>query len=99
MVIFLMLANSDPEAIPIYFKVISSDSEVTLTSINGGVFVSEIELEIGEVLMIGETLLTVVDIEDEDVTFKIDQSDSDLEMLVTISQDEYGEKVNSPIPR
>lgn len=60
---------------------------------------SEIELEIGEVLMIGETLLTVVGIEDEDVTFKIDQSDSDLEMLVTISQDEYGEKVNSPIPR
>ena len=60
---------------------------------------SEIELEIGEVLKIGETVLTVVDVEDEDVTFKIDQSDSGEEMLVTISQDHSEESTESPLPR
>lgn len=47
---------------------------------------SEIELEIGEVLLIGDFTLTVVDIDHEDVTFKIDQSDSDDDLLVTLSQ-------------
>lgn len=60
---------------------------------------SKIELEIGEVLVIGETVLTVVDVEDEDVTFKIDQSDSGEEMLVTISQDHSDERNESPLPR
>ncbi|MBD3672124.1 MAG: hypothetical protein HUJ26_01245 [Planctomycetaceae bacterium] len=60
---------------------------------------SEIELEIGEVLMIGETILTVVDIEDGDVTFKIDQDDSDGDVVVSISQEFSGEEVFSPLPR
>ena len=47
----------------------------------------EIELEVGSVLMIGEAVLTVVDIEEEDVTFKIDSSDRDEEMSLTISHD------------
>lgn len=52
---------------------------------------SEIVLEIGEVLLIGEFSLTVVDIDRDDVTFKIDQSESDEEMLVTLSQEMFTE--------
>ena len=52
---------------------------------------SEIELEIGGVLLIGDYTLTVVDIEHDDVTFKIDQSDSGEEMLVTLSQDSFSQ--------
>ena len=47
---------------------------------------SEIELEIGGVLRIGEYALTIVDIDRDDVIFKIDQADSDEEVLVTLSQ-------------
>lgn len=50
---------------------------------------SEIELEIGDVLLIGDFTLTVVDIDHEDVTFKIDQSESGEETLVTLSQDVF----------
>jgi hypothetical protein len=53
--------------------------------------VSEIELEIGEVLLIGDFTLTVVDIDRDDVTFKIDQSESGEEMLVTLSQEMFAE--------
>lgn len=52
---------------------------------------SEIELEIGGVLLMGEFTLTVVDIDCDDVTFKIDQSDSDEDMLVTLSQEMFSE--------
>ena len=48
---------------------------------------SEIELEIGEVLLVGDLTLTIVDIDHDDVTFKIDQSDSDEQTLVTLSRD------------
>jgi hypothetical protein len=53
--------------------------------------VSEIELEIGEVLLIGEITLTVVDIDRDDVTVTIHQSQSGEEMLVTLSQDLFSE--------
>ena len=48
---------------------------------------SEIELEIGEVLLIGAITLTVVDIDCGDVTFRIDQSEFGEEMMVTLSQE------------
>ncbi|MDB4638214.1 MAG: hypothetical protein P8M30_01590 [Planctomycetaceae bacterium] len=47
----------------------------------------EIELEVGSVLMIGETALTIVDIEGDDVTFNIDSTDGDENLMVTISQE------------
>jgi len=53
--------------------------------------VSEIELEIGEVLLIGDITLTVVDIDHDDVTVKIDHSQSGEEMLVTLSQELFSE--------
>ena len=48
---------------------------------------SEIVLEIGEVLLIGAITLTVVDIDCNDVTFRIDQSEFGEEMMVTLSQE------------
>ncbi len=51
----------------------------------------EIELEVGSVLMIGETVLTIVDIEEDDVTFKVDSTDGNEDLMVTISQDSLQE--------
>jgi hypothetical protein len=53
--------------------------------------VFEIELEVGSVLMIGETVLTIVDIEEDDVTFKVDSTDGNEDLMVTISQDSLQE--------
>ena len=63
----------------------------------------EIELEVGEVLMVGETVLTIVDIEEGDVTFKVSHTDGGADLLVSISEDALKENNSdasfSTIPR
>jgi len=65
--------------------------------------VFEIELEVGEVLMVGETVLTIVDIEEGDVTFKVSHTDGGEDLLVSISEDALKENSSdasfSTIPR
>lgn len=50
---------------------------------------SEIELEIGGVLKIGDAVLTIVEIEGEEVTFRIDQTESHEDMVVSLSQNAF----------
>ncbi len=46
----------------------------------------ELELEVGETLHINDYLLTVVEVDHNDVIFRVTQADGDLESLVTISR-------------
>lgn len=45
-----------------------------------------LELEVGETLHIDDYLLTVMEVDDEDVIFRITQTDGELESLVTIAR-------------
>lgn len=47
---------------------------------------SEIELEIGDVVQIGGYSVTVIEVENGEVTFRIDQCDHADESLVMISE-------------
>lgn len=49
-------------------------------------FEFEVDLEIGEVLIIDEYHLTVLEIEDEEVTLRLDQPDVEDETLIHISR-------------
>lgn len=46
----------------------------------------EVDLEVGEVLIIDDYHLTVLEIEDEEVTLRLDQPDAEDEALIRIAR-------------
>lgn len=52
----------------------------------------QVELTVGDVVRIGDTVITVVDIENGEITFRIDDADSSDEDLTNDQSD------NLPIP-